>query len=252
MQKNQEKIFFSWGEYIQKHWFGIALSVVGGVIVVIGLLFWFSREAEQEAKASSAYDEAVLVLAYQLPQAGTNQQLVNEISQYVLAKLDSVQKQFPRTLAAMRARILLGRLYANSYLSQGAEDAYNQALQLYDEVARMASSSFYRGLALINKAQLLEHHADWQGALETYRIVARKYNEFYTPYAWVSLGRVGEIMGDKNTALSAYETVVQKYTNSSWYGFALARLTIVRQYGVSTSTNAPAPVLSNTLSLPNP
>lgn len=251
MQRNQQSTLPSWVGYIQEHWFGFTLTVVGVLIVAMGLLFWFSREAEQEARASSLYDEAVLVLVYQLPQVGTNQQMVSEISQYVLAKLDGVQRQYPKTLASMRARILLGRLYAQSYLSQGAEDAYQQALQLYDEVARTSSSPFYRGLALINKAQLLEHHADWQGALETYRTVARKYNEFYTPYAWVSLGRLGEIMGDKNTAIAAYETVVQKYTNSAWYGFALGRLTLVRQYGVSGSGNG-APALSNTLSLPMP
>ncbi|MFN4216535.1 MAG: tetratricopeptide repeat protein [Brevinematales bacterium] len=251
MQRNQQSVFPSWIGYIQQHWFGFMLSVVGVLVVVVGLLFWFSRQAEQEARASSLYDEALLVLVYQLPQVGTNQQLVNEISQYVLAKLDGVQRQYPKTLASVRAKILLGRLYAQSYLSQGLEDAYQQALQLYDDVAR-TSSPFYRGLALINKAQLLEHHADWQGALETYRTVARKYDEFYTPYAWVSLGRLGEIIGDKNTAVVAYETVVQKYTNSAWYGFALGRLTLVRQYGVSGSENVPAPALSNNLSLPMP
>jgi len=244
----QKKQQVTWIEYLREHWFGASMVVVGVLVVVLGLLFWFSREAEQEAKAASIYDEAVLVLVYQLPQVATDAQKVNEISQYVLAKLDGVQRQYPRTLSSMRARILLGRLYAQSYLSQGAEDAYNQAIQLYDEVARMSSVPFYRGLALINKAQLLEHHADWQGALETYRVVARQYRGFYTPYAWVSLGRLGEIMGDKNTALAAYETVVQKYTNSAWYGYALGRLTIVRQYGVSGS--APQPTLSNTLLVP--
>lgn len=250
MQKNHTNTLPAWIEYLQKHWFGVVLSIVGVVVLVVGLLFWFSWETEQEARAASLYDEAVLVLVYQLPQVATNQQKLNEVSQYVLAKLDSLQRQYPRTLSSMRARILLGRLYAQSYLSQGTEEAYNQALQFYDEVARMASQPFYRGLALINKAQLLEHHADWQGAMETYRLVARKYNEFYTPYAWVSLGRLGEIMGDKNTAVTAYETVIQKYTNSAWYGFALARLTLVRQYGVAAVSNTQSFGTTNLLSFP--
>ncbi|URA11197.1 tetratricopeptide repeat protein [Thermospira aquatica] len=226
-------------EQLKQHWFGIALTVVGGLVVVVGLLFWLSYENEKESKAASLYDEAVLVLVYQLPQVSTNAARVNEISQYVLAKLDSIRTQYPRTFSSMRARLLLGRLYAQSYLAQGGDEAYNQAIQLYDEVARMASSPFYKGLALLNKAQLLEHHADWQSALETYRLVARKYNEFYTPYTWISLGRVGEVMNDKNTAMAAYETVVTKYTNSSWYGLALGRLTMLRQSSSSAQPVTP-------------
>ncbi len=239
MQSNKTAI--RWMEQLKQHWFGIAITAVAVVVGIVGLLFWFSYEIEKEAKAASLYDEAVYVLEYQLPQVGTNTALVNERSQYVLARLDSIRTQYPRTFSSMRARLLLGRLYAQSYLAQGGDDVYNQAIQLYDEVARMASSPFYKGLALLNKAQLLEHHADWQGALETYRIVARKYNEFYTPYAWISLGRVGEILGDNNTAIAAYETVVTKYTNSSWYGLALGRLTMVRQRGTSTQS-VPTPM----------
>jgi|GEM_PF-2113237 tetratricopeptide (TPR) repeat protein len=243
-QKNNTHQFI---ETVRQHWFGVVLTLVGVIVVVIGLVFWVSQEREKEDKAAFLYDEAALVLVYQLPFVSTNANMVNEISQYVLAKLDSVHRQYPQTISAMRARLLLARLYAQSYLSQGSEDSYNQALQFCDEVVRLSSRSFYRGLALINKAQLLEHHSEWQSALDAYRTVARKYNEFYTPYAWVSMGRVAEVMGDAKTAMTAYEMVVQKYTNSAWYGLALGRLTLIRQYGVQANT---APALGSSSSIP--
>lgn len=234
----------AWFKYVQEHWFGVVLTAVGVLVIAFGLLFWVSQEKENEMKAGALYDKAVSVLVYALPQVATNAQAVNEVSQYVLARLDSAQRQYPRTISSMRARILLARLYAQNYLSGGGEEAYNQALQLYDEVARLSSKTFYQGLALLGKAQLLEHHSDWQAALETYRAVARKYQEFYTPYAWVSLGRVSEIMGDKNTAETAYQTVVQKYTNSGWYGLALGRLTALRYHETSRMA---LPVSTNVL-----
>lgn len=219
----------------------LVVSIASGAVVLVVVLgFTLSMmNTNNQDKATKALDEAfsyINNISYITNDADRNKVFQDQMNNMVI-----MIQSYPKTIAANRARLFLGRTYFQDAFRSGKQDALNMSLSYYTSALEFAKSDFYRTLALMGRAQCYEQKNDYAKAFDDYNLVVTRFNkEGFTPAALIGLARSKEMIGDVNQALQYYQEVSKEYTNSLWSRFAKGKIYYYSEPNAQNAANKAA------------
>ena len=131
----------------------------------------------------------------------------------------SLIEEYPRTYAAVRARILDARALSELELWEAASRRFLEA-------ADASRGTYLEPVSLMGAAVAAENAGDADRALALHRRIAEDFagESAEVPRAMFSIGRILEQRGDIAEAAEAYRRLVSSYPNSSWTNLARNRI----------------------------
>lgn len=253
-QKNQSNFTLATLEklysFIAKN--SLVVSIASGavvLVVVLGFTLAMINNSNQD-KATKALDEAfsyINNISYITNDADRNKVFQDQMNNMVI-----MIQSYPKTVAANRARLFLGRTYFQDAFRSGKQDALNMSLSYYTSALEFSKTDFYRTLSLMGRAQCYEQKNEYAKAFEDYNLVVTRFNkEGFTPAALVGLARSKEMIGDINQALQYYQKVSKEYTNSLWSRFAKGKIYYYSEPGAQNAANKALNNANTTTSVSN-
>ncbi len=220
----------------------ILLLVAVVILISIFALSYFINSSNND-KADRQFD-----LAEQNISALANDTNIGERSEMIQQQMQSflsLIQVYPRTIAAERARLLIGKFYFETFYTTGNQQLLLAAYSNYNYALLAARSDFYRTLALIGRAQCSEQQNGYVKAFEDYNQVATKYtNQGFAPLALISMARCREQMSDIPGAIDYYKQLIKEYPDSEWNYFARGKLYFYTEKFQNQSSNTNLPFLS--------
>lgn len=107
-----------------------------------------------------------------------------------------------------------------------AKEEWNGAAESYALLAERFSKSYLAPVALINSAVAHEESGNVDEAIVVYESVLSKYRDVspQTPYVLFTLGRLYESLDDSETARERYNEIINDFSTSSWTNLARNRI----------------------------
>lgn len=199
---------------------GLAIALGVALHLGAGLLAYRLYEARQELKAQALLGEALTraeALAEGL-RGGKPQDVKPEAVQEVLAALQRVRDEYPRSQAAAFALLQVGHLQYRLARYADAAGTYEAYLLGYPR----GPFVFW---AAVGQAYSLEGQEEWERAARVYEAAGERHAG--TPLAaeaWMGLGRCYEALGRVSDARAVYGEIVRKYPETVWGSLAERRL----------------------------
>jgi len=204
----------------------VQLAIAAGIIVLAAIVsgVFYTNYQNSLENSDTMYEQAVNI--YNYLDSTTNSDQAASLMQSARNSLNLLSQEYPKSVAAARARLLLGRTYFMDY-QQGHQDSLNMALSFYNAVCEEAPSDYYRTLGLIGRATCYEEKKDYADASADYQLIATRYSsQGFTPMALIGLARIDELLdpGNISKAVALYKKVTDEYTNSLWTMYAKGRI----------------------------
>ena len=131
----------------------------------------------------------------------------------------AVVSEYPRTYAAVRARVLDARALA-------ALGRYDEASSRFVEAAEARPRTYLAPVAYMDAAVAAENAGNTDRALELYRRIVDRYSgeSAEVPRAVFSIGRVHEQRDEIAEAAEAYRQLIAAHPESGWTNLARNRI----------------------------
>ena len=131
----------------------------------------------------------------------------------------SIVSEYPRTYAAVRARILDARALV-------ALERYEEASARFVEAADARPRSYLAPAALMDAAVAAENAGNTERALDLYRRIVDEYTgeSAEVPRALFSVGRIHEQRDEIVDAAEAYRRLIAAHPESGWTNLARSRI----------------------------
>ncbi len=205
------------------------------IIILIGVTMNYIDNANNE-KASRQFDAAEFNLS-SLTYL-TNESEKNAIYQQQMQGLENLILSYPRTISAIRARLLLGRFYFQGFYTSGNAQLLEAAYTNYNFAYLTARTDFYKTLALLGRAESREQENKYNDAFADYSLVASAYsNQGFAPLAIIGMARCREQMSDTAGAIEYYTRVIKDYPESEWSRFARGKIYFYSENTPKTQPN---------------
>ncbi len=224
------------------------LSITSGAVLALIAIFMFVNyiTASNIEKASRMYDTSLNYINN--INYITNEADRTKIYQEQINNLNTLVQIYPKTVAAIRARLFLGKFFYEDSFRSGKVDSMNTAVNYYSTALDNTKTGFYKSLALIGLGQCYEQKNDFNKSFDFYNQIVVKYpSEGFSPLALIGMARSKEMLGDVNTALDIYNRLIKEYPSSLWTKFAKGRIYFFSEKPkgnpASTSTNTGVPLL---------
>ncbi len=218
----------------------VFLTVIFVVILLgaIGLSVFSQMKKNEAEESNKLYDIAMSQVQMMVNTEDEAQR--QQLFQQHVAGLDQLIQTYPNTVAAVRARLYMGKIYfSEAYSTQNAQ-AIVMALQYYQQARDTAKSDFFRALGTIGMAYCYEQQNDYAKAFASFQDVVNNYpKEGFNPVCLVGMARAKEMVNDVAGALVYYNQVVSQYPDSIWARFAHGKIYF---YG-GTASNLPQPAV---------
>ena len=193
--------------------------VLGGLLVVVlagGAFLYFSNLSERRAHAM--FEQG---LVHYLSQVSGDKSA--RFQQTAREKFDQVVKKYPSTAAAQLSLLL----YADMSYHEGS---YDKAIELYQRaLGAFSEASGIRKLIWSGLGYAYEGKKDYKAAAQWFQKITDSEGEFIKGEAYFNLGRMHEVMNDRQSALEAYDKVVKDYPES--VNFRIAQEKVLRLKG---------------------
>ena len=222
-QQNEKTGFEILFETIIKY--RVALLILIAAIVIAGVRhgFFHRIDSSNNEKAEKQFDIALQNLNTLGEDKNASER--DELIKQQVQSLVNIVQVYPRTIAAERARLLVGKFITNPISVPGSPQVLQAAYSNYNYALITASSDFYRSLALIGRAQCSEQVNNYVKAFEDYSLVASKYtNQGFAPLALIGMAGCREQMSDINGAVGYYKQLIKDYPDSDWNYFARGKI----------------------------
>lgn len=108
---------------------------------------------------------------------------------------------------------------------------YEKAVSYWDAAVSKDKKAYTAPLSTYNKAVALEQLGKTQEASEAYKIAAENDNFVMASHAYFSYGRTLESLGKFTEALNAYQTLNDKYPDSTWADLGKTRIILLNTSG---------------------
>lgn len=222
--QHEEKSFFAkiWDFYNNNK-----VTVLTSLVVIVGTLITVAvltqMRNRKEMDASEKYDTAMTYIQYIW--MVEDEETQNAYTQQHFTLLNELLTEYPDTVAAVRARLYMGKIYYIEAFQNGDTTAVSTALSYYTQAREKSKSDFYYTLATLGMALCREFNNEYSQALELYQEIVDDYNnEGFTATALVGMARCKEILADVEAALTYYQQVADDYPDSRWSRFAKGKI----------------------------
>lgn len=234
-------------EYIKEK--KILFTIIFLVIFVaaIGGAVYSQMKNNEVEESNKLYDFAIA----QINQVGDIQDPAQQqqVYQQEVAALDQLIQTYPKTVAAERARLFMGKLYYSQAFSSENSQAVTGAMQYYKDARDFAKSDFFRALGTIGLAYCYEQQMNYALAFSSFQEVTVKYpKEGFNPLCLIGMARAKELVQDYNGALTYYKQLLSDYPDSTWTKFARGK---VYYFTSGAGSSVPTSSVSSLPALPS-
>ncbi|MDY0092141.1 MAG: tetratricopeptide repeat protein [Candidatus Vecturithrix sp.] len=232
--KNIEEKVYLYAHEKLFHWIVANVKTIGIVVGVILLIviIGFSWRAYQKGITEKAL--ALEGKAFQRHQevqadlASKEQATVSETPsdapdpyQEVIALYQDIIDQYPGTASAGRAQYLLGSIAYQ-------RGNYDEAKTFFSDYLKTFSKGPLAMQAEESIAYVLEQQQDYQQALDTFKRLETRVSETRKPAILLAVARNYEALGQTESAIAAYQSVVDSNTSFSLKNTAKERLDLLQ------------------------
>lgn len=194
----------------------IILAVIVATIIIVGVIDSVMSKKANEAAAAiemvqKDYDTWLALADDDEGKTTKKAELTNAIDDFLEGNSSAY--------ATQRALFLKANI-----IFQGEQWA--DAAVLFADSAETNKDSYLAPIALMLAASSFENAESYKEALDIYISVYTNYDKIYPdiPRAMLSIGRLHEQTGNKDTAIEAYNELLDKYPGSGWASFARTRI----------------------------
>jgi tetratricopeptide (TPR) repeat protein len=202
---------------------GLAIALGAVLLLGAGLLGYRLYEARQELKAQALLGEALTkgeALADAL-RGGKPQDVTPEAVREVLAALQRVREEYPRSQAAAFALLQVAHL-------QYRLARYGEAAGTYERYLREYPRGPFVFWAAVGQAYSLEGQQEWERAARVYEAAAERHaGTRLAAEALMGVGRCYEALARVSDARAIYAEIVRKYPETVWGSLAERRLALL-------------------------
>jgi tetratricopeptide (TPR) repeat protein len=137
----------------------------------------------------------------------------------ILEKSESIAIEYGSTFAAQRALFIAGNLYFQ-------KKDWTTAAENFIKAGRLKMDSYLAPITMMLAASAYENSENFSEALDLYTEVYGTFGDTYpdAPRALLGEGRLNEELGNRESAVEAYNEMLDKFPNSGWTDFAQTRL----------------------------
>lgn len=181
--------------------------LVVGIVVVIAAFFVFRYvSALSERKAYALFEDG---LAHYMAQASQGQSANSaNMDEIAKGKFSDILKHYASTKAARLTLPLL----ADMYFKAGS---YDKAIDLYKKaLSDFPNEDSIRALLWNDLGYAFEGKKDYRSAAESFKKVAAFQGNFLKADAYFNLGRMYELLNNKQKALEAFERVAKDFADT--------------------------------------
>jgi tetratricopeptide (TPR) repeat protein len=190
-------------QLVQKNQKQVSYTLIGVIVVVLGLFAFRYFSSVSERKAYALFEEG---LAHYVSQASQGQS--TQLDETAKEKFAEINEKFPSTRAARLSLPLLADMYYKTGSYDKAIELYRQALKGFEGEASVLAS-IWNGMGYA-----YEGKKDYQSAVDSFQKIIAFEGAFMKADAYFNLGRMYELLNNKEKALEAYEMVADQYADS--------------------------------------
>lgn len=217
-QNGKDKFLNDFSSFLEKNK-TILLIILALVVVAIILVAIIDSSIEKKANKAAVAIESTQKLYDEWSALADDDSAKTEKKTELIAELDSIINEYNDTYAEQRAYYLKGTI---SY----STNAWADAAEAFSKSAESNRDSYLAPIALMLQAAALENAENYPEALAVYMDIYENYDRIYpdVPRTMLSIGRLYETTGDKDSAIEAYNDLIDKYPSSGWASFARTRI----------------------------
>ncbi len=232
--KNIEEKVYLYAHEKLFHWIGANVKTIGIVVgaILLIVIIGFSWRAYQkgitekalalEGKAFQRHQEVQADLASK-EQATASETPSDALDPYqeVIALYQDIIDQYPGTASAGRAQYLLGSIAYQ-------RGNYDEAKTFFSDYLKTFSKGPLAMQAEESLAYVLEQQQDYQQALDTFKRLETRVSEARKPAILLAVARNYEALGQTESAIAAYQSIVDSNTSFSLKNTAKERLDLLQ------------------------
>ncbi|MBW2107532.1 MAG: tetratricopeptide repeat protein [Deltaproteobacteria bacterium] len=192
---------------------------IGVVVLLLGFFAYRYMSSLSERRAYALFEEGFS--HYMAQSFGQAQHTPDPVSR---DKFIQVLEKYSSTKAARLTEPLLADTYAKTGDYDKAIELYNKALEDFPEEPGLRAI-FWNGLGYA-----LEGKKDYKAAAEAFRRITTLQGDFLKAEAYFNLGRMYELMGDKEKASAAFKQVADAYPDSMHGAMAKEKVAQLNRY----------------------
>lgn len=195
----------------------VVLAAFTCLVVVAGMVagYWQYQE-RQEEEASRILAGAFAAIRGEQPGPSGN-------PEEAAKRFREVVQQYPRTRCAEEALIALGNL-------QYGANKIDEALGTFSEYLSAFPRGRFRVMAGLGRAYAQEARGDLLGGVQTLSVLLDRHKDDpLAGEAYLSLGRLYELLQKTDEAMRIYGVVTERYAQSQWAQRGLQRMSILKR-----------------------
>lgn len=115
--------------------------------------------------------------------------------------------------------------YTRGLLS-ASEENWDESITAFLAITEEFPESYVASVAMFNAASIADQSGDTEKALSLYESIVEKYADSSAdvPETLFNIGRLNEELGKAENALESYQKIVDDYSSSSWTNIAKSRI----------------------------
>lgn len=188
--------------------------------LIIGLItFTVVREVSQNRIEKSTLLAETVVELYGNWVTEIDDAKKDNVKEECLEKIEEILDIFPKHYASQRAYFIKGNIFFE-------EEKWAEAGENFEKLFQDFPESYLSPIALNNAAVAYEENGNIEKAIDVLAQLSENYRETYSDIARIffSIGRLSEEIGDITGAETAYNTLVDDFSNSNWTKLARNRI----------------------------
>ncbi len=202
---------------IQKYSYILLGSIIGIVLIVIGLLIYNSLQMKNLEKDTQQIES--IQEDFENLKNLTDDEKLSSATKEIEEKLNILIDGGKKNYVLQRALFIRATIFFQN------ED-WDKSIDDFKLLAELFNSSYLAPISLINAAIAFEESGKIDEAIEEYYIVVNNYSSVSPEISnvYFSIGRLFEQKSDKTAALKAYNDLLDNFPNSNWTNLARSRI----------------------------
>jgi tetratricopeptide (TPR) repeat protein len=203
----------------------VILGIGGALIVVLIATGIYTMVHQNRVEASSKQAEELISLMDEWRSA-EEQSEKDDLQQDIRELSTDIRDSYSGLFAAQRALLILGQL---EYALENKEEAARHFMELADRY----QSSYLAPVALMSAGVCKEELQRYDEAISHYQRVRDQYADTApeAPHALFSIGRLYEMQDERESALDAYNELIDNFSASNWTKLARDRIIYLNSQG---------------------
>ncbi|HGE72626.1 TPA: tetratricopeptide repeat protein [Candidatus Poribacteria bacterium] len=195
--------------FLTEHWKKLVIAGIG-IVAIVGIIIGvYTYTVSKNDKAVSIINEGTTLFEEAETAMSKDGDKPSTISKY-----DTAKAKFQEAIQSGGSKNIISKALLYSAICSYKAKKYNEAITDYEKILKKYSKGEYVVLAKDGIAKSYEQigdEASLRKAIQYYDELSKYPESYLTVSAILSKGRCYEKLGDKDQALSAYKTVVDKF-----------------------------------------